>query len=185
MIEEAACLQGRAVVEAVLERHAQWQFVCERVTHCLISGGTGQSSWPCFPVVMRTTPFDAKLAEDTVLVRPGSTGLHLEFPEGTRELEPGTDLVLPYRRLRSWMELRHRLYCNDADLGEITFDMQDEQAASTVARMMMTLALRLREAEAQSDCAGPDAQAVGAEQDATVVPVPHDASCEQPSTSFR
>jgi hypothetical protein len=142
---------------------------------------------------MRSTPFDAKIGEDTVLVRLGSSGLHLEIPEGTTELAPGTDLALPFRRMKSWMDFGHRLYCNDASLGEIVLDMQDEQDASSVARMMMTLALRLRDAEAQSDCTGADDHSVHADQDVThactaappVVPVPHDAAVEQPPTSFR
>ena len=134
---------------------------------------------------MRTT-FEGKMGEDTVLVRLGSGGLHIEFPEGAQALPPGAELQLPLQRLKSWMDFGHRLYCNDMSLGELVIDMQDEEDSASVARMMMTLALRLRDAQNRSNVA----ETEGTEQPACsaaspVVPLPNDAGDEQRSATYR
>ena len=98
---------------------------------------------------MRTTPYNAKLEDEPVLVQLGSDGLYIVFPEGAGELPPA-ELRLPFQRLTSWMDSGQRLHCNDASLGEVVLDMQEAQHAASVARMMMTLAVRLRDAETAS-----------------------------------
>lgn len=133
---------------------------------------------------MRTT-FEGRVGEDTVVVRLGSVGLHIEFPDGSQAVAPGAELQLPLQRLKSWIDFGHRLYCNDASLGELVIDMQDEEDSASVARMMMTLALRLRDAQNQSNVA----QAEDAEQPACsaappLVPLPNDAGGEQRPATF-
>lgn len=128
-----------------------------------------------------------------MLLQLGSDGVYLEFPEGTPEHVPGAKVVLLFRRLKSWMDSGHRLYCSDANLGDIVLEMQDEKDAAPVARMMMTLALRLRDAEAQSNSTGPDAQTEDAQEEMThtrcsaehsaVVPLPNDTVGELPTSS--
>jgi hypothetical protein len=74
-------------------------------------------------------------------------GVQVAFPGGTQVYAPGDELLLSFRRLRSWWVSGETLFCSDARLGDIALEMQENGDADRVARTMMTLSLRLRDEE--------------------------------------
>ena len=74
-------------------------------------------------------------------------GVQVAFPGGTQVYAPGDELLLSFRRLRSWWVSGETLCCTDARLGDIALEMQENGDADRVARTMMTLSLRLRDEE--------------------------------------